>query len=276
MSTKKPLRSNKNLYSEMVRYTPALASEILARNDLNRYRSFPKVVMYAEIMSRGEWDSDNGAAILFAKSGALVDGQHRLAAVESSKKTVSLYTTFNVSDKAFTTIDCGKPRRGADICSILQVKNYAMMAAVLTLCYREELGLLWSTYSPQNSQYEELLERHPRAAESVQFVSELRSSHKCRGIYAASPAAYFHYAFSRKDKGLADACITRLLTGLDLKRSDPFYVLRELCVSDSMSASKVTRVRRMALTIKAWNVARVGKSIKSLRWLPKENFPEVE
>ena len=61
--------------------TPELAEQYLTKNT-NNYRSMSNSVVnaYATDMKTGNWKF-NGDSIKFNKSGILVDGQHRLAAI---------------------------------------------------------------------------------------------------------------------------------------------------------------------------------------------------
>lgn len=64
----------------VVRITPQLAEELLARNTFNRKPSQRKIRRYAAMMRDGEWQL-NGEPLKFSAAGRLLDGQSRLQAV---------------------------------------------------------------------------------------------------------------------------------------------------------------------------------------------------
>lgn len=89
--------------------TPAKAIEYLKHNTDNyRKLSRAKYKQYAEDMRNGKWQS-NGEPIIFGEDGILKDGQHRLAAIIDSKKTVQIAVVRGV-DKNVDIFDVGMQR----------------------------------------------------------------------------------------------------------------------------------------------------------------------
>lgn len=89
--------------------TPAKALEYLKMN-VNNYRklSKAKVAIYAKDMSEGRWVL-NGETIVFAENGILLDGQHRLAAVIQSGKTVEMTVVRGINNNV-NLFDVGMSR----------------------------------------------------------------------------------------------------------------------------------------------------------------------
>ncbi len=99
--------------------TPAMATEWLAlANNRNRKRSQITVARYANDMRCNAWIT-NGSAIVFGVDGSLLDGQHRLAAIEQSGMTIVLMVVHGAATNAQSTIDIGKPRTDGDDLYIL-------------------------------------------------------------------------------------------------------------------------------------------------------------
>ena len=73
---------------EIMKVSPEMATKWLEKNIVNRRIRDYKVNAYARDMKNGDWRL-NGEAIVFNKSGQLVDGQHRLNAIAKSGVTVS-------------------------------------------------------------------------------------------------------------------------------------------------------------------------------------------
>ena len=89
--------------------TPAKALEYLKMN-VNNYRklSKAKVAVYAKDMAENRWVL-NGETIVFAENGILLDGQHRLAAIVQSGKTVEMTVVRGV-DNSVRLFDVGTSR----------------------------------------------------------------------------------------------------------------------------------------------------------------------
>ena len=74
----------------IVRVTPALATEWLEGNVALNRRLIPNLVtFYAAEMRAGKWRV-NGESIKFSKSGALMDGQHRLHAIIKVNQSIPM------------------------------------------------------------------------------------------------------------------------------------------------------------------------------------------
>lgn len=88
--------------------------EYLKHNTKN-YRTLrpSKVIQYASIMKRGEWQLTS-EGIAFYENGDLANGQHRLNAIVKSNVTVPIYVTFDVPNDA-KEYDRGMKRSSGDI-----------------------------------------------------------------------------------------------------------------------------------------------------------------
>ena len=81
------------MYSELLTITPSEASKYLANNPANRRLSESEVETLAADMREGRWCiTHQGIAI--GKTGRLLDGQHRLAAVIKAGVPVQMMVTF--------------------------------------------------------------------------------------------------------------------------------------------------------------------------------------
>jgi hypothetical protein len=99
--------------------TPDYAAELLANhNPNNRPLSRNHVTFIAQEMERGTFRADNGDSIRFGADGNIIDGQHRLAAIVRSGKTVMMLVARGIEGDAFATIDIGKSRSISDIVGI--------------------------------------------------------------------------------------------------------------------------------------------------------------
>src|SRR5438105_15160569 len=89
--------------------TPKKAQEYLGRNTANRPLSQRTVRDFAQAMRRGEWRVTH-QGIAFDTTGALVDGQHRLAALVEAAVPEGVTVMTDVPVGAFDVLDTGKRR----------------------------------------------------------------------------------------------------------------------------------------------------------------------
>lgn len=111
--TRRFVRANP-MKTEVVLVTPLLAKKWLERNTDNRDIRPSVVTGLAESITRGEWVLSH-QGIAFAKSGRLLDGQHRLLAIVEANRSVQLVVTRDVDDGAFTVMDIGTKRSVSDV-----------------------------------------------------------------------------------------------------------------------------------------------------------------
>lgn len=97
-----------------VTVTPALAAEWLATSKGNRQIKPAAVALLMREIQEGRWVPDSGV-IRFDRSGALIDGHHRLKAIVRSSATVDADIARGCSDESRLTIDVGVARSPYDI-----------------------------------------------------------------------------------------------------------------------------------------------------------------
>lgn len=135
-------------FSEEV-YTPDLAKKILEEQNLyNRAVCESRVRFYAE-QYRNKTFLQNGETIKFSicpKTGKeiLLDGQHRLRAVISSKITMTFLTARNVDFNSFTTIDKGLKRSASNDLYIKAKLNGTSLSANCSITLSGGIGYLLS------------------------------------------------------------------------------------------------------------------------------------
>lgn len=120
--------------------TPAKAREYLKFNTRN-YRKLSRATVktYAEDMKNGKWEL-NGEPICFSESGMLKDGQHRLAAVILSGKTVRMNVTRGVAEEV-TVYNVGKKRTNTDIARARGVDCDSVITAVANIIVNRFSGV---------------------------------------------------------------------------------------------------------------------------------------
>lgn len=125
--------------------TPEIAKEYLARNTSNyRKVNHKRVASYAKDMELGKWEF-NGEGIKFSKSGNLVDGQHRLAAIVKANVPVKMLVIYDVDDDV-KIYDVAQSRTISQIARASgmsgEIGNSSVLSAASTI-----LSVSWDTSS---------------------------------------------------------------------------------------------------------------------------------
>ena len=133
---------------EMVTYTPDVASaQVSQNNDGNRIIRRGTVEHIAAAMKEGRFVAANSQTIAIdAKTGNLLDGQHRLFAISKSGCTQRLLTEYlDNAKEAYLTMDAGVRRTASDF--LTGVKSPALVTAIAAVAYSCEFGALGLTTS---------------------------------------------------------------------------------------------------------------------------------
>ena len=102
------------MHAEIQVITPAKAKQWLAQHNTgNRRMRKWWAEALAAAMRRGEWIMTH-QGIAFAKSGRLIDGQHRLEAIVKAQMAQLMLVCYDVPDEAFAVLDIGVKRSSAD------------------------------------------------------------------------------------------------------------------------------------------------------------------
>ncbi len=231
-------------------------------------------------MKEGRW-KDNGQAIIFGKSGQLLNGQHRLLACVRVNKSFETTVTYGVDDEAFDTIDDCNTRSMADVLHIKGETNSNLLSAglrFLWLYVRGEIEHkdLRKGQIATKPLLQQTLERNPKIRGSVKFYSMIKA--RPGGLLiTAGMAIGLHYLFSLVDEKKADEFFTRLQSGLELTDDNPIYILRLRLISGQKEAStKLTQSAVYYYTVISWNAYVTGTYVKRLVFAAGTPPPEIE
>ena len=103
-----------DIHTETILVTPEMAREWLKRNVVNRKLSHAYVDKLVWDIRRGKFDF-NHESVGFNVRDELIDGQHRLSAIEKAGIRVRLRVSFNVPAEYGSTMNVGRSRSAADI-----------------------------------------------------------------------------------------------------------------------------------------------------------------
>ncbi len=272
------LIDNPPLGSVPMDITPAMATEMLKRNDNNRPFSEGTAGGYAQQMIKGTWPN-TGATITFSKTGRLLDGQHRLSACVKVDMSINFDVRFGIEDSAFAFIDAGKKRSAGDIFSINGVKNARLMAAATSRLSNLQQG--WPGGAKSDKQtykltaaeiYTQFL-THPELPKSTHYGMIFKD----QGAFLETAlATSLHYICAQKCRRDADIFFTMVADGIGLKsKRDPVARLRVRLLNNQTADEKFGMRKKAALTLKAWNVFRLGRTMGNLKFDDSEAFPRA-
>lgn len=269
-----------SIKTEIVTITPRLARQLLDQNTGNRKFSPANLQKVKTVMARGEWTL-NGEAVKIAKTGRILDGQHRLRAAAETETTFETLIVYGLDDDTQETMDSGKSRTLADILSIRGYKNASATAAITLAIIRAEQWSIRaavaggaSSYHVTNRQAIDRLEREATLTDVPKIVAPVR-----RVGMPGKTAGLLYYVFSGIDTEDADHFFEHLASGANMERGNPILTLRNLLISaKSESRGEINQTYIAAVTIKAWNRFRAGEDSAQLRFrvggANPEKFPD--
>lgn len=255
---------------------PEWAATMLAtQNDHNRPLSQAHVNKLIREINDGRW-VPNGETVKISKTGKLLDGQHRLAAVVQTQTGVWSYVAKDLDDEVFKFLGTAvKPRSVADMLHIGGIENGRELASAGRLVDRYKTKRMGAKVDYRHSDFLDIVERYPGLRDSVVKVIENRK----KKFLPASVLAACHYIFAEQDRALADSVFSQVVDGAGYEPGSPMHLFRERLIQDKDAKARLKPDYIMALFIKAWNSTRRGETVKYLRYRERgenaEAFPEA-
>jgi len=267
------------LRTEVRTVSPELAREWLDRkNNKNRPLSRQSVAHLARAIERGEWQLTH-QGIAFDEDDVLIDGQHRLAAIEKSGTPVQMSVTYGVPRAAFTVMDTGRKRTGRDALTLAGETNSTHLAAALRglHLFLNQPDSAWSGGSAltTNDQLLMMLEQHPGMREAISRGIALNRAMKI----TVTASAIGWYVTCRERPGVDQTeWFDKLVSGAGLDSGDPRLTLRNTMLG--LAAGKRHRKsddsrEHLHYYLKAWNAWVERREMKLLRRSPKEQMPKI-
>ena len=169
--------------------TPDMAKTILTyRNKNNRKYRYNQIGKLSEAIEKGEWKVTN-QGLAFDKEGNLIDGQHRLAAVLQTRKTVPMMVATNMDASIFDVVDTGSKRSTGDALDILgSEEGRVVSGAIKTLiCYNKYPDKTWSGTAIQQPSTSEIVKIYEERKDEIEaLLSVIRKKHKNFKCFAPS------------------------------------------------------------------------------------------
>lgn len=234
--------------------TPEAAAIMLKADDPNRRRR-PRVIdAYARDMTAGQWHF-TGEAIKFDEAGALLDGQHRLAAIVKSGTTQQMLVIRGVARTAQSRMDTGSKRTTSDALALLGEKNTVTLAAVARMILG---GVKRGSVQPSNSEVFQVLEDDPTIRWAVNTCGGHLQSLKA--LVSITPLAYAYWRLHAVDSFACAEFFEKLKELSDLPGGSPILALhKRLLAHERVDMGYAYRVEAVALIFTAWNAWRKGE-----------------
>jgi hypothetical protein len=277
-ATRTPLaKIKKQVKVEWVEITPAMATALLDANSHNRRLREAVADGYARDMTADRWDV-NGETIKVCADGRLIDGQHRLEAIELTGIPAVCLLVTGLPIEAQKTTDIGARRSYADTLRWQDVKNGDAVSAILRRVTLWKAGYRTKTgsYKVTDPEMDATFAAVPGVVEAADFgVAHAKGA----GVPPAQ-LGFAYWLLAGIDAEAATWFMQRIADGAGLQLGHPALVFRDrlrrereaLRGRGSLSPDLV-----LALLIKAWNSYRAGDTITKLQLPPggltAEAFP---
>ncbi|MER7824671.1 hypothetical protein ABTX85_19155 [Streptomyces sp. NPDC096097] len=258
--------------------TPELARDWLLLNTKNRPLSKAFVQQLTQQIERGEWQLTH-QGIAFDEYGALIDGQHRLAAVAKAGIPVQCVVTRGVAHSAFTVMDTGRKRSGRDALALAGEEHSNHLAAALRglHLYLTAPDSAWSGQNAvvSNDLLLTVLDQHPGMRDAVRAAVPMNKAFRI--TVTAAAVGWYATADGRPELDQTP-WYEALVTGAGLRIGDPRLTLRNTLLN--LAAGKTHRRRddsreHLLYYLKSWNAWVEGRDMKLLRRSPGETMPRI-
>ena len=252
--------------SEMVLVTPSLAQDILEnQNDGNRNLNEAKVRKYTDDMRADNWRGDNGESIKFDTNNKLMNGQHRLSAVDRSGVSLMMEFRTGLDPDTRVTIDTGKPRSGGDVLAMtfgLAAGDSHAVARALNLLSQYEAGeslVLGGKNTLSTSALQEMyLDREVELMVALEFTKEKLPGKKER-LLGHGDQIFLALLFIDAGGEHGELFLQRVLKGECLEPNTNESLARSYLLARALPSKKSPVHIALNTIIRAWNYAIMGK-----------------
>lgn len=268
--------------TEVVKVTPKMARELLEENHVNRRLRENLVTAFRADMEAGRWLM-TGEAIKISRTGALLDGQHRLAALAEAKvRHVEFLIVRGLADEAQTVMDSGAVR------SISNAIEFKYGKGIQNLAVRAALAR-WLAIAPEPTP-----DMHARLKHKVSTAMALESYEANQDI----PKAAQQGMHIRNVGRIALSPSALGYSWLHLHRADPeaceryFWAMEYMQFNDGIHDPRLAAYRRLqvmaeesaqgpnarlavsivSVITRSWNSWRKGEDLQSITYKSKHGL----
>ena len=239
-----PSSSMKEIAFAIEAIDPQRATQYLSQNTGNRRISRAHVEALARDLTQDRW-MFNAQPICFARSGRLLNGQHRLHAVILAGREIEVPVVRGLDEAAYATYDNHAKRR-ADLGDRLDsFGDHALAYAMANLLWQHERKTLsMHNAKATAAEIQQIVAEHPR-------LLMLRSFARKMGHFGrASVIGYAAYVMERDDAELAARFLAALETGADQRPGHPILALRG--AMQKLRVNKASQSEQLAVMLAGW------------------------
>lgn len=259
---------------EKVKINKDLATLYLSKNTNNRKKRDSIVSRYANEMLNGRWKNETGELIKISKTGVLLDGQHRLYAIQKANIEIEMYVAFDLEDSIFDVIDVGAKRSNSDIFKIHGALYSSQIPAMINVGCKLDNGTISTNRNFMTSQ--ELLNIFKEDEQKYLSIAK-RSNYLYNKFAKVLPCAFIGGLIIHFNKISTVDCenfFDELCSGQNVTNNS-IYLLRNKLIENRTSVKKMDNSYIFALIIKTWNFYRTNTQVNVLKYSKdiERNFP---
>tara|TARA_R110000796_G_scaffold88978_1_gene192349 strand:+ start:3586 stop:4509 length:924 start_codon:yes stop_codon:yes gene_type:complete len=259
-----------NTVQMYVNIGPKLATKLLTFYKINRTTKKNNLKNIVNDMINGNWKFD-ASPIKFNEDNDLIDGEHRLKAIEITEKTFLFTVTLGLSRDVFKILDSGIIRSPGDVFQCAGIPNALNAASITASIYAFKNGKFSDAGNKVNKLSKSELLIHYRTLRGIQ--NSIKFAHKVHksgdGYVKFNTVALFHYLFGEVDEKLAEDFMTQLATGREIGMKSPVGALRKKINDRKMDKNLAYTDKNKILDIcYCWEKFINNETIKQIK-LPK-------
>jgi len=244
-----------------------IALEMLKNNTMNRKKTRANIDFVKNEIISGNF-AINGATVVIATDGTLLDGQHRLFAVEELDVEVDMIIVENVNKKVFSTIDSGKNRTAGDVLSSKGIKNANGVASAIRRIIEKfssnrKIGK-GGTVKISNTEILSFYEKNKDTLESTYSFCHSMYQSETR-VITASVATAMIFLLSKEHKQKAKSFVREIYTGNREYESNAGLVLRKRLLNNKIDGIKLNDSKLRGLFISAFRNYKQGKDVSRIQ-----------
>lgn len=239
--------------------TSMAATLLLNANDQNRRLDQTLALTYARMMEQpGGWPYV-GDPIRIDRNGRLLDGQHRLRAIELCGVPLTVDIILGLEPDTQDVMDVNAVRKATQQVAMAGIKHSVAVAPASRLLMRwgfndnpnlESWAIASKTYTPARPEIIRWARAHRDAIERSAGIAF--ATFNAVGI-SPSVAAALHFRAARIDVGRADEFLHYLRTGEDMSAGNPILTLRNKIVRQRNDSIRQEQIEQLYHASTAWN-----------------------
>lgn len=251
--------------AKVIFVNPDMATRWLERNVRNRRIRPATVKKYARDMAAGRWQI-TGEGVKFGPDGALLDGQHRLAAVVEAGVTVPLFVVRGIAPDAQRVMDTGRARTASDALTMKGEAHSAMLAAAARIALGVDAGLPDpGKYDPTHGEIERFVDENP----DLRVACDVASATARRTDCPPALVAYAYWRMAKVDRADAATFWIAAADKVGLAAGDPVIAMTNRFAEARRNRERLSKRAALSVIFRCWNYRRAGKTLR----LVKVNSP---